>query len=171
MLKYVKNSMTFHLPSEKLTCTSTIEYAIPTPNIDPHRAINLRSYRLPRIHKEEIMRQTEKMLADGIIQHSSRPWNFPILVVPKKLDSSGKTKWRVVDFRILNDVTVGDSFPIPVISDVLDSLGKSKYFSTLDCASGFQQIPVRKEDGPKTSFSTDYRNFEYKSMPFLLKGA
>ena len=87
------------------------------------------------MHKEEVTRQTEKMLKDGIIQHSSSAWNFPILVVPKKLDS-GKTKWRVVvDFRKLNDVTVGDSFPIPVITDELDSLGKSKYFSTVDCAS------------------------------------
>jgi hypothetical protein len=110
----------FHLPNDKLTCTSTIEHAIPTPAINPHRAIHLRPYRLPSIHKEEVKRQTEKMLEDGIIQHSTSPWNFPILVVPKKLDSSGKTKWRVVvDFRKLNDVTVGDSFPIPNISDVL----------------------------------------------------
>ena len=87
------------------------------------------------------------MLADGIIQHSTSPWNSPILVVPKNLDASGKTKWRVVvDFRKLNYVTVGDSFPIPVISDVLDSLGKSKYFSAVDCASGFWQNPVRTKE-------------------------
>jgi hypothetical protein len=45
------------------------------------------------------------MLADGIIQHSTSPWNSPILVVPKKPDASGKKKWRVVlDFHKLNDV-------------------------------------------------------------------
>jgi len=72
---------------------------------------------------------------------------LPILFVPKKSDSSGKRKWIVVvDFRKLNDVTVGDSFPIPVISDVLSSLGNPKYFSTVDCASGFWQIPVRAEE-------------------------
>ena len=124
------------------------------------------------MHKEEVTRQTEKMLEDAIIQHSSSPWNFPILVVQKKFDSSGKTKWRVVvDFRKLNDVTVVDSFPIPVITDVLDSLWKWKYFSTVDCASGFWQIPVREEDRTKTAFNTDYGHFEYKSMPFGLKGA
>ena len=121
----------FHLPYDKLTWTSTIEHAIPNPTVDPHRAINEKPYRIPKIHRDEVQRQTEQMLSDGVIQHSSSPWNSPILVVPKKLDSSGKRKWRVVvDFRRLNDVTVGDSFPIPVISDVLDSLGKSKYFST-----------------------------------------
>jgi hypothetical protein len=112
------------------------------------------------------------MLADGVIQHSTSPWNSPILVVPKKIVASGKMKWRVVvEFRKLNDVTVGDSFPIPVISDILISLGNSKYFSAVVCASGFWQIPVRVEDRPKTAFSTNCGHFEYKSMPFGLKGA
>jgi hypothetical protein len=137
----------FHLPGDKLTCTPTIEHAIPTPTVDPHRAINVRPYRIPEIHKEEVQKQTEQMLADGVIQHSSSPWNAPLLVVPKKNDASGMTKWRVVvDFRKLNEVTIGDSFPIPVISDILNSLGNSKYFSTVDCAGRFWQIPLRIED-------------------------
>jgi len=112
------------------------------------------------------------MLADGVIQHSTSTWNFPTLVVPKKADSSGKVKWRVVvDFRKRNYVTLCDSFPIPVILDVLNSLGNSRYFSSIDCASGFYQIPLRAEDRTKTAFSTDYGHFEYKSMPFGLKGA
>ena len=41
----------------------------------------------------------------------------------------------------------------------------------MDCAIGFWQIPVREEDRPKTAFSTGYGHFEYKSMPFGLKGA
>ena len=76
-----------------------------------------------------------------------------------------------LDFRKLNDITVGGSFPIPNITDILNSLGKSKYFSTIDCANGFWQIPVREEDRPKTALSTEYGHFEYKSMPFGLKGA
>jgi hypothetical protein len=71
----------------------------------------------------------------------------------------------------LNEVTIGDSFPVPVISDVLNSLGNSKHFSTVDCASGFWQIPLRIEDRPKTAFSMNYGHFEYKNMPFGLKGA
>ena len=64
-----------------------------------------------------------------------------------------------------------ESFTIPVISDVLDSLGKSKYFSTVHCASGFWQIPIRGEDRPKTAFSTEIGHYDYKSMPFGLTGA
>ena len=75
-----------------------------------------------------------------------------------------------MDFRKLNDVTIGDSFPIPVLSEILDALGKSKYFSTIDCASGFLQVPVKLEDQSNTAFSTR-DHFQYTRMPFGLKGA
>jgi hypothetical protein len=58
------------------------------------------------------------MLSDGSIAPSTNPWNSTFLVVPKKPDASGKKKWRiVVDFRKLNDITIGDSFQIPLISE------------------------------------------------------
>jgi hypothetical protein len=42
-------------------------------------------------------------------------------VVPKKPDASRKPKMRVVvDFRKLNDLTIGDSFPLPNITNILD---------------------------------------------------
>jgi hypothetical protein len=112
------------------------------------------------------------MLRDGIIAPSISPWNAPLLVVPKKADASGVKKWRiVVDFRKLNDVTIGDNYPIPVISEILDALGNSRYFSTIDCANGFRQILVRTEDRSKTAFSTSQGHFEYNRMPFGLKNA
>jgi hypothetical protein len=92
--------------------------------------------------------------------------------VPKKLDASGKSKWRIcVDFRKLNDITIGDSFPLPNIREILDDIGKSKYFSALDCASGFHQILIAPEDRYKTAFSTPTGHFEYVRMPFGLKAA
>ena len=162
----------FYLSSDKLTFTTATEHTIPTPTIDPTRGINSKPYRIPEIHREEVQKQTEKMLHDGIIVPSSSPWNSPILVIPKKADASGKKKWRiVVDFRKLNDVTIGDSFQIPVILEILDTLGKSKYFSTTDCANRFLQVPVKLEDQPKTAFSTREGHFEYTRIPFGLKGA
>jgi len=134
--------------------------------------VNVRPYRLPEKHKEEVNRQITKMLDDGIIHPSKSHWNAPLLVVPKKTDASGKSKLRiVVDFRKLNDLTIGDFFPLPNITDILDQLGNAKYFSTLDLASGYHEIPMHEEHRNKTAFSTPYGNFKFNRMPFGLKNA
>lgn len=162
----------FYLPGDKLSSTSSAEHAIPTPGIDATRSINVRPYRIPEALKAEVDRQTKKMLAEGIITHSKSAWNSPIIVIPKKADASGEKKYRIViDFRKLNDVTVGDAFPLPNITEILDQLGKARYFSTLDLASGFHQIPIRSEDRHKTAFSTPYGHMEHTMLAFGLKGA
>jgi hypothetical protein len=84
------------------------------------------------------------MLKDKIIRHSTSPWNSLIILVENE-DSSGRQKWKlVVDFRKLNDVTVGDYFPLPLISEILDALGKVHYFTTADLASGFHKYTLGK---------------------------
>jgi len=111
----------FKLPGDKLTAMSAITHYIPTPSIPATRALTLRNYRIPEHQQKEVEIHIQKMLHDNLIQPSQSPWNFPILIVPKKLDSSGKRKWRIcVDFLKLNDITVGDSFPLPNIQDILD---------------------------------------------------
>jgi hypothetical protein len=161
----------FKFPGDKLTATSGIKHHIPTRSISVNRAITLRNYRIPEQHQSEV-NQVQQMLEDRIIQQSQSPWNFPSLVVPKKLDASGRRKWRIyVDFRKLNDVTVGDSFPIPNIQDILDKLGRARYFSALDRARGYWQVPLAEEDRLKTAFSTPTCHYEFFRMPFGLKSA
>jgi hypothetical protein len=106
----------FHLPGDKLSTTPAIEHAIPTPSIYPCRGILNKNYRIAEAIKDEQKQITEQMLKDKIMRHSVSPWNSPIILVKKKEDASKRQKWRlVVDFRRLNDVTVGDSFPGPLI--------------------------------------------------------
>jgi hypothetical protein len=162
----------FKLPGDSLTATTAAEHSIPTPTIPKGRAITLKNYRLPQAQQQEIGKQVAQMLEENIIAPSNSGWNFPLLVVPKKPDSSGKRKWRIcVDFRKLNEITIGDSYPLPNIQDILDKLGRARYFTALDCASGYLQVPIAEEDRCKTAFSTADGHFEYNRMPFGLKSA
>lgn len=159
----------FHLPNDPLSCTNSIQHEI---NVTDPTPVFARSYRYPEVHKKEVNSQIDKMLQQGIIQPSISPYSSPLWVVPKKMDASGERKWRIViDYRKLNDVTVGDSFPLPRIEEILDQLGHSVYFTTLDLASGFHQIPMKKGDCAKTAFTTPLGHYEYTRMPFGLKNA
>lgn len=62
-----------------------------------------------------------------MIKPSCSLWNSPVWIVPKKLDVSGKKKWRlVIDYRKLNEISVGDVYPLPHINDILDQLSHSR---------------------------------------------
>ena len=73
-----------------------------------------------------------------------------------------------VDNRRVNSVTVKDAFPLPRTQDCLDAVAGANYFSTVDMTSGYYQVPVHKDDIPKTAFTTKYGLFELKTMPMGL---
>jgi len=75
------------------------------------------------------------------------------------------------DFSRLNDVTESDPYPIPCTDELLDQAAASTFLTTLDLSRGYYQIPVAKEDQPKTAFSVPQGKFQYRMMPFGLKGA
>lgn len=75
----------------------------------------------------------------------------------------------MIDYRALNEVTIGDASPLPNIEEILEQLGGAKYFSTLDCVSGFHQVKMHPRDAPKTAFSVPEGHFEFTRMPFGLK--
>ena len=64
-----------------------------------------------------------------------------------------------------------DAYPMPRTDELIDKLGKAKYITTLDLASGYWQVPMAKEDRPKTAFTTPKGLYQFKVMPFRLNGA
>ena len=60
------------------------------------------------------------------------------------------------------------NFSLPRFDDVVDTIAASKavYFTVLDLASGFRQIPVSESSKEKTCFVTESGTYCYKRMPF-----
>jgi hypothetical protein len=93
------------------------------------------------------------MLEKGVIEPSSSPWAAPAILVPKK-SVDGKLIYRFcVDFRSLNAVTKYDTYPHPVFDGTVATLHGSKYFSVIDCFSGYCQVKIAEEDKMETAFS------------------
>lgn len=159
----------FFQEGQKLTFTHEVKHKITTTDESP---IHQRTYKYPYHLRSVVSEQIQKLLETGVVRESSSPWTSPIWVVPKKMDNSGKQKYRIViDYRKLNEKTPADRYPIPEISEILDRLGKAQYFTVLDLASGFHQIEIDPKDIPKTAFNVDGGKFEFVRMPFGLRNA
>lgn len=112
------------------------------------------------------------MQENDIIEPSTSPWNSPIILVPKKLGSDGQRSWRpVIDYRRINDQIEHDAYQLPLIEEILGSLGGNLYFSTLDWASGFHQIGLKKSCRKYTAFSSPCGKFQMKRMAMGLKNS
>ena len=98
-----------------------------------HAPVRMRAYRAPLAKRQQIEKEIEDMLQDGVIEPSKSPWASPVTLVSKP---DGSIRF-CSDYRRVNSITKKDCYPIPHVQDILDSLGGSKWFSTLDLKSGY----------------------------------
>eukprot|EP00253_Pinus_taeda_P009417 PITA_09417 len=88
------------------------------------------------IEIEEIKKQVQELLDQGVIKPSTSPCGSPIVLVLKK-DGT----WKMcIDYRALNKITVKNRYPLPCIGDLLYQLNNAIYFTKLDLRSGYHQV-------------------------------
>ncbi|GFY15588.1 hypothetical protein TNCV_1282361 [Trichonephila clavipes] len=120
--------------------------------------------RLAFTERQEINKQIEECLNEGIIRPSSAEYASPIVMVKKK-DGSSR---MCIDYRKLNQKLVKDKFPLPITEDVLDTLQEAKVYSTLDLRNGFFHVDVDEDCRKYTSFIVPDGQFEFNKVPFGL---
>ncbi|XP_071925131.1 transposon Tf2-1 polyprotein [Coffea arabica] len=124
-------------------------------------------YRMAPAELKELKIQLQDLLEKGFVKESDSPWGAPVLFVKKK-DGSLRL---CIDYRGLNEVTIKNKYPLPLIDSLFDQLQGSVVFSKLDLRQGYYQLKIKKEDIPKTAFSSRYGHFEFAVMPFGLTNA
>ena len=137
------------------------------PLIAGARPVSVRPYRYSPSLKDEIEKQVNSMLQQGLIRPSSSSFSSPVLLVRKK---DGSYRF-CVDYRYLNALTVKSKFPIPIFDQLIDELAGASWFSTLDLISGYHQVRLQPGEEFKTAFQTHTGHFEFVVMPFGLSGA
>ena len=118
----------FAEPGQEVGQTNLIQFDIElVKNAKPHKS---RVRPLNPAQRNDLRRQLDQWLEQGVIEPSISPWGSALVPVLKK---DGSTRWAV-DYRKLNMVTVPDSYPLPNIAENLERLAGSRIFSTFDAA-------------------------------------
>lgn len=144
--------------------TALVKHSVNTGNSSP---VKQAPRRVAPARREEMQQAVESMAALGLIERSDSPWSSPVVLVEKK---DGTNRF-CVDYRVLNGVTVKDSYPLPRIDDTLDALTGPEWFSTLDLKSGYHQVEMEEEDKKKTAFTFGQGLWHFYVMPFGLCNA
>ena len=97
------------------------------------------------------------MLKNGVIEPSTSPYVFNIIIVGKK-DEAGEGMDRMcINYAPFNEVTEKDSGLIPIIKEYLSLFYGVKWLIILDLASAYWQILLTKRSQKYIAFLTSYR--------------
>src|SRR6266542_2742954 len=127
----------------------------------------------PRSAKEDewIKGQIDEMLKNGVIEPSTSPYAFNIVIVGKK-DRAGEEMDRMcINYASLNEVTEKDSGPISIIKEYLALFHEVKWLTVFNLASAYWQILLTKKSRKYTAFLIAYGLYQFHVMSFGLVNA
>jgi hypothetical protein len=157
------------LCATKLGSTSVMTF-----DIDPGEAAPV-CHKIQRWAPQEvtaIKAQVDSLLAAGLIEPSDSGWSSRLVCAPKKNADGEKVDVRVcVDFRDVNALCVKDAYPAPNVDATLDQLSGSMWFSSIDLAKGYHQVPLTERAKQICSFRGPSGFFRYTHMPFGVMNA
>ena len=102
------------------------------------------------------------------MEESDTPWVSNLVPVPKK--ATGEIR-VCIDFRKLNAITIPDRYPLQRLERIIEKLSGCHWFTTLDMAQGFFQIPITEDAKQKCGIITEDRVYRMKVLPFGLVNA
>ena len=124
----------------------------------PHRTI-------PVQLQAEVRKCLNTWVQQGIIHPSHSPYTSQVVIVRKR---SGEIH-LCIDFRVLNAMTVHDSFPLPRTEEALQVVKAVVWFTSFDLAQDYLQLAMDEVDIHKTAFRAGSSGlYEFTHMPFGL---
>ena len=126
--------------------------------------------KLPFQLRDKVNKKIEELEKLDVIEKAEgypTTWLSPLVVIPK---NNGDIR-ICVDMRQVNTAIERERFPLPNVDETLEEMNGSKWFSKLDLAQGFHQIPIDEESRKLTTFVTNDSVWRYKTLMFGVSNA
>ena len=122
--------------------------------------------RVPFHIRKKVQAAVKELEREGIIEtvpeDSPAQWVSPIVAVPKKDDSVR----LCVDMRMPNKAIKRVRYPIPTVNDISIELNGAKFFSKLDLAQAYHQLPLHEDSRYITTFNTHLGLYRYTRLNY-----
>ncbi len=182
----------FATSNAELGCTNWVRATINTGDAAP---VCQNPYRASKAEREAMEAEVSRMLADGVIRHSTSAWSSPVVMVAKGVKGPSPTAMQFgfspedpmgeapaatarpskpelrfcIDLRAVNDLTVPERWPMPIAGTLIDTLapplGSQRVYSALDIKAAFWQVEVEEADRCKLVFQAPSGLYEFNVLP------
>lgn len=150
--------------SEKIGRTNAYQARIPVKDDVPFKQ---KTYPIPWSCREEVERQVQEMLSQGIIERGNSPYVNPLVCVRKR-DGSVRV---CVDARSVNEKIIPDRRSPGEPEDLFAAFHETRYISTTDFCKGFWQVPLHPADRKYTAFLYRGKCYQFCVLPFGLSNS
>ena len=124
---------------------------------------------VPLTFKEKVTKELEELQKEGIIspvQFSS--WAAPVVPVLKR---NGKIR-LCGDYKLtINQASPVETYPLPRVDELFANLSGGRFFSKLDLANAYLQMPLDDESKQYVTINTHKGLFQYNRLPFGVASA
>ena len=125
--------------------------------------------RVPINLRDKVRTELEKLEEKGIITRVNKAtdWVANMVVVPKP-----NNEVRIcVDYLHLNAAIKRERLMVPTVEEILSQVRGAKFFSKIDCRSGYFQIKLHKDSRELTTFITPFGRFYFNRLPMGISSA
>ena len=127
-----------------------------------------RAFPVPRIHRETLKKEVERMVELGILKwEGESEWAFPSFIIPK----SNQTVRFISDFRELNKLLKRKPWPLPKIMETLQQLEGFTYVSQLDLNMGYYTIRLDADSSKICTIILPWGKYSYLRLPMGVAGS
>lgn len=139
--------------------------------IDPKNIVKVKPMLYSPMDREEFAKQISELLQLKIIKPSKSSHMSPAFLVENEAEKRRKKKRMVVNYKKMNEATIGDSHNLPKKEELLTLIRGKKIFSSFNCKSGFWQVLLDEESQKLTAFTCPQGHYQWNVVPFGFKQA